>query len=100
MMGKKVTVEWTESENGVEYRYATEFSVHPDYVQEVGTALRYDPATKKGYQIGRRGQRIALTSYGSFGSDSHRREAAEFWCVKAQMAWDMAHEGVSDEGRA
>jgi len=91
-IGKKVTVEYTETENGVEYHYATEFSVHEGYVQEIGTSLKYDPATKKGYQTGRNDQRIALTSYAAFGSDIHHaHEAAEHWCEKAQRAWDMVY---------
>lgn len=91
-IGERVTVKWTEMEDGVKYRYAIEFSVHPDYVREIGTPLNYDPATKKGYQTGRNGQRIALTSYAAFGSDLNRaREAAEHWCQKAQKAYDMVY---------
>ena len=95
-MCKTVTVEFEEDG----FFYSTEFSVHEGYVQEVGTPFKYDPKGGRGYQTGRDGQRIALTSYASFGSDPHRHDAAEFWCRKARMAWDMAHEGVSDEGRA
>lgn len=92
MIGKKVTVEWTESEDGVDYHYATEFSVHEGYVQEIGTPLKYDPKSKNGYQTCRSGMRIALTSYAAFGSDINQaRKAAEHWCEKAQRAWDMVY---------
>jgi len=87
MIGERVTVEFEEDG----FFYSTEFSVHPDYVQEIGTPLKYDPATKKGYQTGRNGQKIALTSYAAFGSDSHDHEAAEHWCQKAQRAYDMVY---------
>ena len=96
-MCKTVTVEFEEDG----FYYCTMFSVHENYVQEIGTPLKYDPKNGSGYQTGRNGQRIALTSYAAFGSDLNQAcKAAEFWCQKAQMAWDMAHEGVSDEGRA
>jgi hypothetical protein len=75
-----------------DFFYQTEFSVHEDYVQEVGTPLKYDPKTGKGYQIGRNGQRIALTSYAAFGDDINRaHEAAAHWCEKAQRAYDMVY---------
>jgi hypothetical protein len=88
MMGERVTVEFEEDG----FFYNTEFSVHPDCVQEIGTPFKYDPATKKGYQTGRNGQRIALTSYAAFGSDLNRaHEAATHWCQKAQRAYDMVY---------
>lgn len=87
-MGERVTVE--SEEDG--FSYSTEFSVHHDYVQEIYTPFKYDPATKKGYQTGRNGQRIALTSYAAFGSDLNRaHEVAEHWCQNAQKAYDMVY---------
>ncbi len=91
-----IAVEWTETHDGVEYRYETDFAVRDGCVQECGTALRYDPVSGKGYQMSD-GRRVALTSYAAFGEDMFRaRMAADRWCEKARAAWNAAN-GLRDE---
>lgn len=56
-------------------------------VGEVMTPLRWNPSHPNGFQWdGKR--RIALTSYGAFGSDCNRaRMCADRWCKYAERAW-------------
>lgn len=56
-------------------------------IGEVMTPLRWNPSHPNGFQWdGKR--RIALTSYGAFGSDCNRaRVCADRWCEYAKKAW-------------